>query len=226
MEIRVRDLTKTFVRGTGEVAALRGLCFDVTPGEFIAVRGPSGSGKSTMLHILGGLEAADAGQVVIDDQNLAELGPEELAMYRRHRVGFVFQAFHLMRALTALENVMLPMVPLRGAEEHKLARAQKAMNAANILHRAEHLPGELSGGEQQRVAVARAMVNEPELILADEPTGELDHDNGRLILDLLEELSAADGCTVILASHDPEVTGRAPRLLQLRDGELLADTRR
>ena len=225
MEIRVRDLQKTFSRGADQIGALRGISFDVPPGEFLALSGPSGSGKSTLLHILGGLEGTDGGQVLVDDQDLAALGPEALAMYRRHRVGFVFQAFQLMTALTALENVMLPMVPLQGTEEEKQVRAEAVMDAVNIRHRAHHLPGELSGGEQQRVAVARAIVNDPELILADEPTGELDHDNGQLILALLEKLSATDGRMVIVASHDPEVTGRTRRVLRLRDGELLEDVR-
>ena len=224
MEIHVRELRKTFTRGADQIGALRGISFGVTPGEFIALSGPSGSGKSTLLHVLGGLEGADGGQVLVDDQDIAGLDSEGLAMYRRHRVGFVFQAFHLMPALTAAENVMLPMVPLAGAEEAKRARAEAAMDAVNIRHRAHHLPGELSGGEQQRVAVARAIVNQPELLLADEPTGELDHDNGQLILGLLENLSRTDGRIVILASHDPEVTGRTRRVIRLRDGELLEDT--
>jgi putative ABC transport system ATP-binding protein len=223
VDIRVESVSKTYRLGDGEVRAIRDVSLELPSGDFTALSGPSGAGKSTLLGLIGGLERPDEGHVWAGDNDLAVLGSEELAMYRRHSVGFVFQAFRLLPALTALENVMLPLVPLPGAQSTKRDKVMAALERVNIAHRAEHLPGELSGGEQQRVAIARAIVNEPDLVIADEPTGELDRDNGRRIMALLGELNGDGKTSVLLASHDPDVVSAARRTVTLVDGQIQAE---
>ncbi len=223
MHIRVESASKTYRLGDGEVRAIREVSLELPPGDFTALSGPSGAGKSTLLGLIGGLERPDEGHVWAGDRDLAVLGSEELAMYRRHSVGFVFQAFQLLPALTALENVMVPLVPLPGAESAKRDKVMAALERVNIAHRADHLPGELSGGEQQRVAIARAIVNEPDLVIADEPTGELDRDNGRRIMALLGELNSDGTTSILLASHDPDVVSAARRIVKLVDGQIQSE---
>jgi putative ABC transport system ATP-binding protein len=223
VDIRVESVSKTYRLGDGEVRAVRDVSLDLPAGEFLSLSGPSGAGKSTLLGLIGGLERPDEGHVWAGESDLAALGSEDLAMYRRHSVGFVFQAFRLLPALTAFENVMMPLVPLPAPEGEKRDKVMAALERANIAHRADHLPGELSGGEQQRVAIARAIVNEPDLVLADEPTGELDRDNGRRIMELLRDLNSDGTTTVLLASHDPEVVEAARRIVKLVDGHIQPD---
>ncbi len=220
MEIRLESVHKTYRLGDNQVRAIRDVSLDLPPGDFVALSGPSGAGKSTLLGLIGGLERPDEGHVWAGDRDLATLGSEDLAMYRRHNVGFVFQAFRLLPALTAFENVMMPVVPLAGSDREKRDKARAAMERTNIDHRADHLPGELSGGEQQRVAIARAIVNGPDLIIADEPTGELDRDNGQRIMELLHALNSNGETTVLLASHDPEAVSAAERIVTLVDGQI------
>jgi len=220
LDIRIDSVSKTYRLGDGQVHAVRDASLELPAGGFVALSGPSGGGKSTLLGLIGGLERPDAGHIWAGDRDLTTLGSEDLAMYRRHSVGFVFQAFRLLPALTAFENVMMPLVPLAHSDEDKRRKAVAALERTNIAHRGDHLPGELSGGEQQRVAIARAIVNEPGLIIADEPTGELDSENGQRIMALLRELNSDGATTILLASHDTEVVSAANRVLSMVDGQI------
>jgi len=223
LDIRVDSVSKTYRLGAAEVQAVRELTMALPAGDFVCLAGPSGAGKSTLLNLIGGLEKPDQGRVLAGDKDLTSLNSEGLAMYRRHSVGFVFQAFRLLPALTAFENVVMPLVPMVGSEKEKREKATAALERVNIAHRAQHLPGELSGGEQQRVAVARAIVNNPDLIIADEPTGELDRANGQRIMQLLRELNQQGLATVLLASHDPEVIAAARRVVTMVDGQIASE---
>ena len=211
--IEVEDVTKSYG------ASLNALChvsFTVEKGEWIAVMGPSGSGKSTLLNILGGLDAATAGRVLLDGQEISRLSPNDLARFRAEKIGFVFQQFHLVPYLTALENVMLAQYFHSLADEREAA---EALSHVGLGDRFEHLPSQLSGGEQQRVCVARALINQPNLILADEPTGNLDEVNETLVMGLLTELHR-EGHTIVLVTHDPEIGRMAERRIELHHGRL------
>jgi putative ABC transport system ATP-binding protein len=223
LHIRTDAVSKTYRLGEVQVHAVRGISLDIPAGQMVAFSGPSGAGKSTLLGLIGGLERPDEGTVLAGDQDLGALGSEALAMYRRHSVGFIFQAFRLLPALTAFENVMMPLVPQNGKDDAKAGKVTAALERVNIAHRAQHLPGELSGGEQQRVAIARAIVNDPEIIIADEPTGELDSENGKRIMALLRELNGERKATVLLASHDPDVVASAERIVRIVDGQIEPD---
>ena len=223
MDIRVEGVSKSFRLGATQVQALSDVSLLLAAGDFVSLSGPSGAGKSTLLGIVGGLEKPDQGKVYAGEQDLTALDSEGLAMYRRHSVGFIFQAFRLLPALTAYENVMVPLVPLDETDEAKRKQVAEALDRVNIAHRAAHLPGELSGGEQQRVAVARAIVNAPDVVLADEPTGELDRQNGELIMELLCRLNQDDTTTIVVASHDPEVVQAARRTLKMQDGRIVSE---
>ncbi len=220
--ITLRDVTRAYRRSSSEVAALKDVSLSIAEGEFVGIVGHSGAGKSTLLNIIGGLDRPGSGSVTVSGTDLGSLDQTGLAVYRRETVGFVFQDANLVPALTVFENVMLPLVPLRGDNAEKIERVEDALEDVNIEHRASHLPGELSGGEQQRVAVARAIVNDPRIILADEPTGELDAENAGRILDLLEGLNAR-GRTVIIASHDTGSIAVTRRIIHLREGALVGD---
>ncbi len=202
--------------------ALSEVSFLLDEGELIGLSGPSGSGKSTLLNILGGLDRPSSGTVIVENAALQTLNDDELTLYRRTTCGFVFQAANLVPALTVYENVMLPLIPLPLPQAEKETRVQAALEQANIDHRATHLPGELSGGEQQRTAVARAIVNQPSVILADEPTGELDSDNAARVMEILTSFTD-QGKTVIIASHDADVIQVTDRVLRLENGCLVED---
>jgi len=202
-----------------EVEALRGVDLAVERGEFLAVMGPSGSGKSTLLHLMGCLDRPTKGRVLFEGQDVTRLGPSALARIRNRRVGFVFQSFNLFPALTALGNVELPMIFAGMPRAERIYRAQELLSRVGLGERAKHLPSELSGGEQQRVAIARALANSPDLLLADEPTGNLDTETGRGVLSLLSEANR-EGVTVAVVTHDPEVAEAAGRKLGLRDGRI------
>ena len=202
-----------------EVEALRGVDLTVERGEFLAVMGPSGSGKSTLLHLMGCLDRPTKGRVLFEGQDVTRLRPSALARIRNRRVGFVFQSFNLFPALTALGNVELPMIFAGMPRAERIYRAQELLSRVGLGERAKHLPSELSGGEQQRVAIARALANSPDLLLADEPTGNLDTETGRGVLSLLSEANR-EGVTVAVVTHDPEVAEAAGRKLGLRDGRI------
>jgi putative ABC transport system ATP-binding protein len=218
--IIAKQLSRLYQRGNSSVTALSEASFSVPQGQVVGLVGPSGAGKSTLLNILGGLDRPDSGTVQVGGTELTGLSGEQLASFRRHRVGFVFQEAHLVPAYTVYENVMLPLVPMELPLGEKTRLVQAALEAANIEHRADHLPGELSGGEQQRAAVARAVVNDPELILADEPTGELDAENATRVMDLLLSLDQGRARTIIIASHDAAALARAERILHIDNGVL------
>lgn len=218
--IQTDALTKKYGNGTG-VIALQDVSLSVVRGEFVAIRGPSGSGKSTLLNLLGTLDRPTTGRIVIDGVDVSTLNGNELADFRRENIGFVFQLFNLVPELTALDNVMMPLLPYqRGLKFKLLPRARELLESLGLGARLNHLPGQLSGGEQQRVAIARALVNQPRLILADEPTGNLDSHSSREVNALLQQLNKKEGITLVLATHDAAVAVEAGQVLQMRDGRV------
>jgi putative ABC transport system ATP-binding protein len=217
--IRLGNLQLKLASAAGEVNILRGLDLDVARGETGGVVGPSGSGKSTMMMIIAGLERASSGEVRVAGEDLTALGEDDLARFRRRHIGIVFQAFHLIPTMTALENVAVPL-ELAGRPD-AFARAGETLGAVGLEHRLSHYPGQLSGGEQQRVALARAFAVEPSLLLADEPTGNLDGETGRQVIDLMFDLAARHASTLMLITHDPALAARCRRLVHLVDGRIL-----
>ena len=217
MIIETKGLQKTYRLGETEVRALAGVDLAVASGEMAAVTGPSGSGKSTLMHILGCLDTPDAGSYLLEGEDVARLSRNRLAGIRNKRIGFVFQSFNLLPRLNSLENVELPLL-YAGASDARV-RARQALERVGLAHRLGHEPSRLSGGERQRVALARAIVADPALILADEPTGNLDSRTGEEILDLFDRLHAV-GRTIIIVTHDEKVAGRCPRRIRLRDGRV------
>lgn len=226
LAVEVHSLSKVFGDGEARVEALRGIDLKVCRGEFVAVMGPSGSGKSTLLHLIGGLDAPTHGQVLVGGEDLSALDDDRLTLLRRRRIGFIFQAFNLLDVLTAEENVALPLVidGLAEAEAHR--RARTALELVDLARRYHHLPGQLSGGEQQRVAIARALVTEPLLILADEPTGNLDSANSNQVMSLLRHLVDERGQTILMVTHNAGHAALADRLVLLRDGRVVEERTR
>ncbi|HTC79067.1 MAG TPA: ABC transporter ATP-binding protein [Terriglobales bacterium] len=220
--LEARNLHKTYVLGRRSLEVLRGVGLQVQKGELLALRGASGAGKSTLLHILGGLDTPDQGEIWFAGQNLGELSALNLARWRNRVVGFIFQAYHLLPELDALENVCLPGRMARAPGKLVEDRARELLTRVGLGQRLEHKPAELSGGEQQRVAIARALINSPELILADEPTGNLDSHTGEEIIELLLTLRVERQTTLVIATHDPQVAAKAPRILNLLDGRIAA----
>jgi len=218
------EVRKVYQSGSLRVEALRGISLRIAAGEYVAIMGPSGSGKSTLMHIIGCLDVATDGSFRLAGEDVSEMTEAELAEVRNRRVGFVFQQFNLLASLTALRNVELPLTYAGVSREDRKRRSIAALERVGLGDRVEHRPGELSGGQQQRVAVARALVTDPALILADEPTGNLDSTATRDVLDLLDELHE-QGRTVVLITHEPEVAERARRVVRVRDGEVVSDTR-
>ena len=216
--VRIRNLHLTVPATAGPVNILRGIDLDIAPGESVGLIGPSGSGETSLLMVLVGLERATAGSVMLAGHEVTDLDEDALARLRRDHVGIVFQAFHLIPTMTALENVAVPL-ELAGRAD-ALDRAREALRAVGLGHRLTHLPGQLSGGEQQRTALARAFVAEPLLLLADEPTGNLDHATGGAVMDLLFELRAAHGTTLLLITHDADLAARCDRCVHLSDGRV------
>jgi putative ABC transport system ATP-binding protein len=219
----LRGVERRYLKGEAQVAALRGVDLDISAGEFICIEGPSGSGKSTLLQLLGALDTATAGTVEMDGQQLGSVGDDVLTKIRSERIGFVFQQFNLIPTLSASENVILAMAPRHVSKVEREERARELLTRVGLDHRLEHLPSRLSGGEQQRVAIARALANRPEVIVADEPTGNLDSESAGEVMRLLVELQKGDGVTVIVATHDPEVGRHADRHIRLRDGLVVED---
>src|SRR3954452_12082868 len=216
--IEARGVVKQYGEGSTQVRALRGVDMTVERGEFVAIMGPSGSGKSTLLHIVGALEAPTDGTIAVGGSRYDGLDDKRLTNFRRDHIGFVFQFFNLLGSLTAVENVMVPALISGRHEDALVQRARELLTRVGLDERADHLPSELSGGEQQRVSIARALLLEPELILADEPTGNLDSRAGATILRLLREVSGEGGHTVVMVTHDPSAAALADRVVFLRDG--------
>ena len=224
MLLEIKNLTKTYRAPDGgdAVDVLRGVDLQMDAGETLAITGPSGSGKSTVLNIVGALDRADAGEVLVEGRDVEKLGEAEVAAYRSTTVGFIFQLHHLLPQCTVLENVLVPTLAQPRSERGVLrARAESLLAAVGLKHRVAHRPGQLSGGERQRVAVARALINQPKLLLADEPTGALDRVNAGRLVDLLVEMNRAQGVAVIMVTHAPELAGRMGRVVEVVDGKLV-----
>jgi putative ABC transport system ATP-binding protein len=216
--LRISKLSRCFDSGT--VNALAGVTFDVGRGEFVAIMGPSGSGKSTLLNLLGGLDRPTSGEIDVDGQSVSQL--KDLDQFRAQTLGFVFQSFHLLPTLTALENVQIPMFEERFDRKERVSRANDLLKRVGLSHRLHHMPHTLSTGERQRVAIARALANDPKILLADEPTGNLDCAMTASVMDIFERLHREHGLTLIVVTHDAEVGSRAERVITLRDGRIVA----
>ena len=221
--IELRDVWKVYTMGDVEVPALRGLSLSIRKGEFVSIMGPSGSGKSTAMNMIGCLDVPTKGKIFLNEHNIANLHESDLAQIRGRTIGFIFQQFNLLPTLTALENVMMPMVFQGIPKEKRVKRATELLNTVGLGDRMNHRPSELSGGQQQRVAIARALCNDPEVILADEPTGNLDSKTGAEIISLLGSLHENQGKTVIMVTHDAGVAKHADRVELLRDGCVVKD---
>ena len=220
--IQVRGAKKWIQNGARRVEILNGISLEIPAGQFVAVLGASGSGKSTLLGLLAGLDSPSEGEIWLDGVPIHNLAESELAVVRGRKIGFVFQSYQLIQTLTALENVLLPYE--LNMEGDGLSRARRLLGEVGLGERMDHYPVQLSGGEQQRVALARAFVADPPILMADEPTGNLDSVNGRLVMDLLLERNRTNGTTLVLVTHDPEVAGRAERRIVLKDGKIVEDT--
>jgi len=219
--IKIEDVWKVYTMGEVEVPALRGLNFEAYPQEFIAIMGPSGSGKSTTMNMIGCLDIPTKGRILLEGKDISNLHESDLAQIRGRTIGFIFQKFNLMPSLTALENVALPMIFQDTLPAERDERAKKLLDSVGLIERLNHRPTELSGGEQQRVAIARALANNPQVILADEPTGNLDSKTGKEIVKMLIDLNERDGKTIIMVTHDAEIGKYAKRLVRLKDGKIL-----
>lgn len=219
--IRLREVTKTYGKGEIMVQALRGIDLDIAEGEFVAIMGQSGSGKSTLMHILGGLDQPTTGTIEVGGKTVGSMSAHELAEYRNRTVGFVFQFFYLQPYLSVTENVEVPLIFRKDKPDERKARALAAIESVGLKERANHLPSQLSGGQMQRTAIARAIVGEPRLILADEPTGNLDKKTGEEILELLRGINKEKRTTVVMITHDEHVAGLADRIIRISDGSIV-----
>jgi len=221
--LETRSLHKYYKSGDSLLEVLRGIDFMLHEGEVVSIVGPSGSGKSTFLHLVGGLDRPTSGEVILDSQNLEELGEEELSAVRNRKIGFVFQFHHLLRDFTALENVMMPLLIAGKSRKEAVERGERMLEAVGLSERSHHKPLELSGGEQQRVAVARALVGEPMVVLADEPTGNLDRPRGEELQEMMFRISREKGVSFVIVTHNEELARKADRILRLVDGKLRPD---
>jgi putative ABC transport system ATP-binding protein len=223
--IRVERLVKTYQLGKVSIPALRGISFTVARGESLVVMGPSGSGKTTLLNLIGAIDKPTSGAIFVDGRDITTLSEGELTKLRRHKIGFIFQFYNLIPALTALENVELPLLTAGVSRKEATRRAFELLEMVGLAARAGHFPDELSGGEQQRVTIARALANRPSVILADEPTGDLDTKTSVEVVQILSETSKKEEATVIIVTHDPMIAEKADRILEMRDGNITAEKR-
>lgn len=222
--IEVNGVSKSYRMGKEVVVALNNVSLKIEKGEFIAIIGPSGSGKSTLMHIIGGLDSPTAGNIIIEGNDIGKLKDKKLSKYRNEKIGFVFQAFNLENSQTAIENVMMPLIFAGISKKERKERALKALEQVGILNLAKHKPSEMSGGQRQRVSVARAIVNNPEIVFADEPTGNLDSKSGENIMELFHEINQK-GFTVIMVTHNPLEAEKARRVVNIKDGVITSDTK-
>jgi len=221
--IRLIDVHKTFKQGASDITALAGVSLEISKGEFVSVMGPSGSGKSTLLHLIGGLDTPTRGDVAIGGQVISQMGDDEVTLFRREKIGFVFQFFNLLPTLTAIENAMLPAILDGRAETEARAKAAALLERVGLSGRSNHLPEQLSGGEIQRLAIARALVFSPPILLADEPTGNLDSKTGGAILQLLRDINRQEDSTVVMVTHDQAAAAIGDRVIHLKDGFLVEE---
>jgi len=224
--IELNNVWKIYEMGDSKVEALRGLNLEIKHGEFVCIMGPSGSGKSTCVNMVGCLDLPSKGKVILDGQDISNLAESELAQIRGRKIGFIFQTFNLINTLNAVENVALPMIFQGTSESDRLKRAKHLLNMVELNHRLFHKPNEMSGGERQRVAIARSLANNPEVILADEPTGNLDTKTGRIVIDFLQKLHKQEDKTIIMVTHDPTLTKYSDRVVRLLDGQTIEKKRR
>jgi putative ABC transport system ATP-binding protein len=218
--VTVRDVRKVYHRDSQAIPVLDGLTLDIADGDFVALMGPSGSGKTTLLNLIGGIDTVDSGSITVGGQDLAQLSGRALARWRSRHIGFIFQLYNLIPVLTAIENVELPLLLVRMSPKERRERARLALDLVGLSDRLRHYPRQLSGGQEQRVAIARAVVSDPAVLLADEPTGDLDRKSGGEILDLLERLNDEFKKTIVMVTHDPHAAERAHRILHLEKGVL------
>jgi putative ABC transport system ATP-binding protein len=218
--VTVRDVRKVYHRDSQAIPVLDGLTLDIADGDFVALMGPSGSGKTTLLNLIGGIDTVDSGSITVGGQDLAQLSGRTLARWRSRHIGFIFQLYNLIPVLTAIENVELPLLLVRMSPKERRERARLALDLVGLSDRLRHYPRQLSGGQEQRVAIARAVVSDPAVLLADEPTGDLDRKSGGEILDLLERLNDEFKKTIVMVTHDPHAAERAHRILHLEKGVL------
>ena len=221
--IDVRDITKTYRMGDHEVHALAGVSLAIYPGELVAIMGPSGSGKSTLMNVLGCLDLPTSGSYRLDGVDVEQMKEDDLAAVRNHKIGFVFQSFNLLRRTSAIDNVEQPMIYAGISQKERRARAKSALEAVGLGSRLKHMSSEMSGGQQQRVAIARALVNNPAIILADEPTGNLDSKSGADIMCLFQTMNRETGLTVIFVTHDPRIADHCKRVIRIADGKIIGD---
>ncbi|MCX8022187.1 MAG: ABC transporter ATP-binding protein [Syntrophorhabdaceae bacterium] len=220
--LSAKGIKKSFNRNRTEIPILKGIDLDISENDFITIMGPSGAGKSTFLHILGTLDRPSEGEIYYKGRNIWDFPENEMCMFRNEKLGFVFQFYHLLQDFTVIENIMVPMLIKRLPSKEAEKRASQYLEIIGLTHRRDHKPGELSGGEQQRVAIARALVNEPEIILADEPTGNLDRKTGKEVLDYLLKVNREVSSTLIMVTHDPEIASLGKRRFKMMDGELFS----
>jgi putative ABC transport system ATP-binding protein len=223
--IETRDLWKTYVMGDEEIHALRGVSIQIERGEYVAIMGPSGSGKSTLMNLIGCLDTPSKGSYLLNNKEVASMNDDELAQIRNEEIGFVFQTFNLLPRATALHNVELPLIYAGVSGKERQERARQALEKVDLTQRASHRPNELSGGQRQRVAIARALVNDPSILLADEPTGNLDSKTGVEIMAVFERLHTS-GNTIVLVTHEPDIAAHAHRVIHIRDGQVEKDVTR
>ena len=221
--IEVNGVSKVYKMGKEQVTALNDVSLKIEKGEFVAIIGPSGSGKSTLMHIIGGLDTPTTGNVYIEGNDISRLKDKQLSNYRNTKIGFVFQAFNLENSQTALENVMMPLIFAGVSKRERKKRALEALEQVGLAHLAKHKPNEMSGGQRQRVSIARALINNPEIIFADEPTGNLDTKSGQAIMNLFKEINKK-GYTVIMVTHNPNEAEKAERVIKIMDGSIITDT--
>jgi len=219
--LKIQDVWKTYKLGEVDLTVLKGISFGIVKGSFVAIMGPSGSGKSTLLHIVGALDVPSKGKVFLDGEDVSKFSEDKLAKARGKKIGFVFQQFNLLHNLTALENVTLPMVFQGTSDKDRVKRAKELLTSLGLGKRFNHKPNELSGGERQRIAIARALANDPEIIVADEPTGNLDSTTGKKIMDILIDLHKNQGKTIIVVTHDPNIADYTEETINIKDGQLV-----